>query len=817
MTSNNQARSQTAPFPHLQTIAICCGLPLLVILAYVLLPVWSQGRSVVLPLDDVYIHFQYAKQIANGAPYVYNPGLPPSSGATSLIYPYLLSIGHAGGLTGLSLGWWALAMGTLAFMGCCWLILHIGSIAGLPEWGAVALTVVFATTGSIGWHFMSGMETGLLIFFMLLTMYALLTRRFVLAVVAVSLMAVTRPEGAIMAIIATVVFATTFWREIEKRLLILVALPVAAQGIQPLLNRIFTGSTTAAGSSAKSILSMVPAETDVIVSRVWGNFTRMWWEFATGYSLREGLYLPVPLLILALVGMGVYIVQNTSRPLQFAQVRRSFSMPLMVTGWLAAGTLAVATLDPAFWHFKRYQMPFMVLFFPLAAWALAWMGRRSIQLQRGLFTVLLVSAAFSNITFWRSYQLNVGYLLQQQIPMAAWLRENTPEDAVVAVHDVGMMRYLGDRTTVDMVGLTTNGAADSWRNGPGAVAEFMHTHEPQPDYVASYTDALGLSYLADTPIYGETLAEFPVELSDNFNVALAGAFQGVWRTDWSAMAGADAPRQPYPLSVVESMQLADAVNVANLASEQAHAYTWQNTERLPGFPTEVYAFDYAACETDCMVMDGGRRINGHEEFTLALEPGTDTVLVTRVHPAHAGSYDVFANGERIATRTLPVITGQWIDIATLIPGEHVSQQTLIRIVPATPGGHYMPYYHLAYQGDVATETPDEPALATFDDMLSLTQADVQCEASTLLVNMRWHNTTTERADYRVFVHVYDDTDAPPVAQADRYPIDGATPPGNVLPGEVSDVFVVNLSNISSGLYTIAAGFYDPGTGERLSV
>ncbi|MEM6530050.1 MAG: hypothetical protein AAF653_17250, partial [Chloroflexota bacterium] len=421
MTPNNRARSQTAPFSHLLTLAICCGVPLLVLLAYVLAPLWSQGRSVVLPLDDVYIHFQYAKQIANGAPYVYNPGLPPSSGATSLIYPYLLAVGHAVGFTGLSLGWWAMAMGTVALMGCCWLILHIGEIAGLPQWATAVLTIVFATTGSIGWHFMSGMETGLLIFFMLLTLYALLTRRFVLTVIAASFMAVTRPEGAIMAVIATVVFFATFWRETENRLLVLAILPVAAQGVQPLLNRLFTGSTTAAGSSAKSILSMVPAETDVIVSRVWGNFTRMWWEFATGYSVREGLYLPVPLLILAVAGIGVYIAQHTSRPWQFAQVRRDFAMPLMVVGWLAAGTLAVATLDPAFWHFKRYQMPFMVLLFPLAAWGLVWAGRRSVWLQRGLFAVLIISSLFSSMTFWRSYQLNVGYLLQQQIPMAAWL------------------------------------------------------------------------------------------------------------------------------------------------------------------------------------------------------------------------------------------------------------------------------------------------------------------------------------------------------------------------------------------------------------
>ncbi len=48
----------------------------------------------VLPLDDVYIHFQYARQLANGQPYIYNPGQPPTSGATSFIYPYILAVGY---------------------------------------------------------------------------------------------------------------------------------------------------------------------------------------------------------------------------------------------------------------------------------------------------------------------------------------------------------------------------------------------------------------------------------------------------------------------------------------------------------------------------------------------------------------------------------------------------------------------------------------------------------------------------------------------------------------------------------------------------
>lgn len=811
MSQPNEGRNLAPPFPlgfGVQFL-FCALLTLTVFAAYVLVPMWRTGRLFVLPLDDVYIHFQYAKQIANGQPYVYNPGLPPSSGATSLLYPYLLAIGYGAGFQGMALGWWALILAWAAWTGCCWLLLQIAHRARLPAWAALAFVIVFAATGSISWHFLSGMETGLLTFFMLLTLYAMLTKRFVLGVAAAVLMAVTRPEGAIMAMIAVPMMLWTYWRQVPRWQLIWVSSPVLSLGIQPLVNRIFTGDAQAAGSSAKSILSMVPADYTVIATRIFSNFGRIWWEFFTGYSQREGLYLPIGLLLFALIGVWV-LFQRTKR----------WNLALMVLGWLGAGTLAVATLDPAFWHFKRYQVPFMVLLYPLAAWGLGILSEQRWFGRVGTLIVLMLfggSAFISGVTFWRSYQINVEYLLGQQIPMADWLRENTPENAVIAVHDVGIMRYVGERTTVDMVGLTTPHAADSWRNGPGAVAAFLTSYSPRPGYVASYTDALGLSYLADTGLYDELLVEFPVDLSDRYNVALAGAYQGIWEIDWSNHTADDMPRQPYPLTQINGLRLVDKVDVANLQSEAEHAYSWSNRERIPGFPTEVYEFDYAACDENCTVLDGGRRINGMEMFTLDTEPEQDLLLVTRVHSANAGTFDVYVNDTQVATRTLPVVAGQWLDIVTFVDEQGLTDQTAIRIEPHTPGGHYMPYYHWSYQGSFNSQPAPANPSATFGDVLVVEDIFIDIVDGRLTVEASVAaSTALASANYRSFVHVYDDITAPPVAQVDRYPLDGATPPGNWLIGEVSDAFVVDLSNLPSGTYTVAIGYYDPESGERLS-
>src|SRR5690606_21994839 len=132
----------------------------------------AAGRGeFVLPLDDVYIHFQYARQMANGQPYIYNPGQPPTSGATSFLYPYVLAVGYLLGFQGLNLGLWAMGIGALALLGSLWLVYRLVKTYDAPDWLAVAAALIFGLTGPVSWHYMSGMETGLMLVFTLATLY----------------------------------------------------------------------------------------------------------------------------------------------------------------------------------------------------------------------------------------------------------------------------------------------------------------------------------------------------------------------------------------------------------------------------------------------------------------------------------------------------------------------------------------------------------------------------------------------------------------------------------------------------------------------
>ena len=159
----------------------------LILCSYIFTSVFTSGGEIIMPLDDAYIHFQYAKQTANGQPYIYNPGDAPTSGATSFIYPYLLAIGYAIGFDGLNLGMWALTLGAASLMISMRLIYLLARVLDVPHWLAFLGGLLFALSGPVSWHYMSGMETGLMIAFTLAVLYAFVSQQFNLLIAMTTL------------------------------------------------------------------------------------------------------------------------------------------------------------------------------------------------------------------------------------------------------------------------------------------------------------------------------------------------------------------------------------------------------------------------------------------------------------------------------------------------------------------------------------------------------------------------------------------------------------------------------------------------------
>ncbi|MBZ0297555.1 MAG: DUF2339 domain-containing protein, partial [Anaerolineae bacterium] len=619
-------------------------------------------------------------------------------------------------------------------------------------------------------------------------------------VISASFLALLRPEGSILAAIAAVVLLVYAWAEgkLSRRWMLLI--PVAMVLVQPTVNWLVTGSPVATGNSAKSIFGTVPFVFGDVIRRVVENFARIWLEFLSGYSVREGWYIPLLLAPLGFIGLTWLLRRRDQR-----------HVGVIVALWLLAGTALIATLDTAFWHFKRYQMPLLALFFPLAGWALAWL-HEWLQVQRKWLVTLYagvvvpVFVALTAVIFWQAFGLNVGYIYAQPLQMARWLAANTADDAVVAVHDVGMMRYLGGRKTLDIVGLTTPGAADYWRNGPGSVAEFLIAHKP--DYIASYGHGhgYGLGMLADTRLYGTPLASFPVILDPQYNVALAADSQGIYQPDWRLIVDTNPFLRNMPL--VEGAQ---TINVANLASEAMFDYTWSVNADYSGYGTMPYDLPGGNC-TGATEVDGARAVT-QETFELQAKPGENLLLMTMFHPVMRGTYDIYVNDHYVDRNWIPEMPGCWSIARTVIPAKMIEGDRLsVRVEAQTESGVYLPAHHAVIAQDPA-EFDINQALGHFEDgAFGLMDVEMLTNPGSVLLDMLWYAQPQAEGDYKLFVHVLDE-DETIVAQTDRYVFH--SPPGNWPPGVLSDTVVVNLDDVPPGTYRVAIGFYNPYDNERL--
>ena len=146
-------------------------------------------------VDDAWISARYARNVAEGAGFVYNAGDPPVEGFTNLLWVLILAFGHWAGLAAdplmMNLG---LFFGLLALPASWWLARELG--AG-PV--AMAAPVLLALSPHVGVATTNGLETSLFLATVLCVLAASARSRGRWDVglgLAVVLLAMIRPEGA---------------------------------------------------------------------------------------------------------------------------------------------------------------------------------------------------------------------------------------------------------------------------------------------------------------------------------------------------------------------------------------------------------------------------------------------------------------------------------------------------------------------------------------------------------------------------------------------------------------------------------------------
>ncbi|MBI5929697.1 MAG: hypothetical protein HY862_10335 [Chloroflexi bacterium] len=809
-----------------------------VCLLYLSLGLTASHGPLLMPLDDTYIHFQYARQMASAEPYVYSPGDDPTSGATSFLYTPLLAIGYLLGFHSLSLAYWAVAIGLLSLLLSAWLIFRLmmeSPVAKRPLdplfeqggehqamwWVALLITLAYIVTGATTWAAVSGMETMLFVLAVLLSLYTYQCGHPKQMAWAGAFAALTRPEGAIIALTLTLILL--FRSRRAKRFSGWDFLPFFAIYIQLLVNFVMTGSISASGNQAKSILYDVTIPMDERMGKVIGQLIRMLGELVFGFNDVDGAYTTIIIGFLALLAV-VLSLRTSLRKKELRPTVLAFIWILLLSG-------AIATLDTAFWHFKRYQLPMITLLFPLAGSMLFGLISIGVVNRRWIIaiaTIILFFQTNTTLDYAGRYHDNIGVVHDQQLAMARWVDKNLPKDARVGVHDVGVMAYIGNRKVYDVVGLTTPDAAEAWWQGPGAIYETMAHHPYRPDYFAIYPDVRGLPMLQQAGVFGEELARFEIDLPQH-TVASATGTQIVTKADWSLTDAQDVVHQPSILPYLEGYELEAVVNVGNSESELTAKYTYQASIE-GGFASEVRRTSYTDCQTGCIALDGGRVGVTYESFTIKSDSEMEYLVVLRVLATQSASIRLSWNcGDDSAScfesAVVLNIPGYWVDVPFfLYKGGFMDElQIQTRALDDTVFDSYG--YWIYSRQHIENSAPPSTRQATFSDgskgalqdpTIMLDEVSYHQSSDGIQVDFDWYSNGDLTRDGKIFVHLYDDPDQPPIKQIDVWP-GGSLPPANWLPGYRSDTVTLPLDGVPPGTYSLAIGIYDPNNNERYTV
>ena len=605
------------------------------------------GTTPVLPLDDPYIYFVYARNTAAGHFLAYNAGDGPSSGATSLLWTLLLAVGFRAGIRGAAAVPWALGLAAaclcgymLAFALACrrgHLAARPGSRSAVGLAGgmiAAAATVVY---GRFAWGSYSGLEVPLSVLAVALFALSLDAESGPAPGVVGALLVIVRPDLGVAAIPAVALWALeSALRGRRGRRLLWALLPVVAVALFVLAWRLTTGEPSTNGALVKTLL-YAPGAT------LLGLFHHL--------AAKVGADAGVLLTVNGRPGMGGLIFAALALPalvLRTGRVLWAFALAGVVLEALAFGNGAGAI------QFGRYNLPFLVALELAAALGLTTVcaGLRAPFWPLSLAGLVLAGTTLPVAV--RNYARDSTEIRGQQIAAASYIAQQLPADALVMLNDAGAMNYFGGHYTLDIEGLGSNGFALPMRAGTGAVYEHL------------------LDYLAARP----TLAARPL-----YFLVYPGWFPGLQAAFGTCPAQFTVPHPQIlggPTSILCHAALAPApagLRVADLAQDRAYDYTAQPPGhtwllRLPGAGGQP-------------TVGAGRTVVGNESFTLAVQPHRALVLTTVTTELAAVAVTVQADGRAVGVWDWPASPGQWETLTFTVPASAIPGRAL-RLTLAGP-------------------------------------------------------------------------------------------------------------------------------------
>lgn len=551
------------------------------------------------PLDDTFIHFDFARAACRGHPFEWIAGQGYSSGETSPLYALVLAVGWAIGFRGASLAYFAAAIA------CASIASAMVSVRDLVKRDSAAYVgaALVVAVGAVDFALFSGMEVALFV--------ALLLRAFVLAdrltlaapaaraskqwrlgLLGVALVW-TRPEAAVVIAVLSVFAARHARSQSPFGALVRVALPGALATLAvATLNRAMTGDFASAGARLK-LVSSNPYLGDLDRAReVLLNALHFEWKVIEG-SVAATLRACWVLFVLALVPLAS---------------RRTRELGAVIVSSAFLWTLLVSFNGAARYQGFRYYAPSVVMLLVAIALGLSVMAR-PIALAIGAFVVGgAVWRAPLQLQFFADASGNIH---DQQVVVGNKLRTLGPPGARVLLGDAGAIPYFSDRGALDALGLGGFRHMSFTRaalSGEASTLELLQRidRDDRPELVALYPNWF--------PFITSHFAREIDRVTIEHNVICGGPTKIIGRADWSALDGDAQPANTI-----------DELDVADVDSERAHEYE-----------SPAPRGGWAVANIEDGVFDGGRVIPaGTSESFVANVDGAVAIVMRSDEPIDA--------------------------------------------------------------------------------------------------------------------------------------------------------------------------------------
>jgi hypothetical protein len=410
------------------------------------------------PLDDPWIHFHFARNLAEGHGFAYNPGAPVA-GSTAPLWTVLLAAAFAlfGSHPAL-----AKLIGIAAALATALLARRLAALwTGDPGLGTVA-GILAAVTAPLAWGALSGMEVPLAALLVTAALLAHTAQREWATALLLGLATLARPEAVLL--------VPLVWLARPVRLgrtAVLLGLVGAVLAPAVAFNLSTAGAPWPATASAKiegglvGLLSGTRESLALTLARRPWSFEVEWVETL----LRANVLLPL-LLLPGLWALG-------------RRLGRA-ALPAAILLLQPVGMALLAPYrGPAFQE-GRYAIHLLPLAIAVAVTALVALGARPWLRRLGAGALIVAGLAALPAAAGR-YAWAVQNIDAMQVHLGRWAVIHTPRAARLGLNDVGAIAYVSRREALDLMGLVTPAIIPYRRDGEAGVLRYLE--RACPDYL----------------------------------------------------------------------------------------------------------------------------------------------------------------------------------------------------------------------------------------------------------------------------------------------------------------------------------------------